>query len=84
MKDERANEVVAQAAEDEARRDFLKKAATVAVTAPAVAILMRASAASAFGKNPYEVDCEPHGGNPSLNHGFGGFFQNVLSFFRRH
>ena len=85
MKDERSNDVVTQAAEDQARRDFLKKAATVAVTAPAVAILMRASAASAFGKNPYAVECPRDGKNPSFHHGFGGFFQQILSFFgRRH
>jgi hypothetical protein len=61
MKDARANEVVSKVVADKARRDFLKKAGTVALTAPAVAILLRASVASAGSINPYDRrdDCDP-------------------------
>jgi hypothetical protein len=58
MKDSQANDVRKQTVADEARREFIKTAGKIAVTAPAVALLLRASAASAWSTNPYGKDCE--------------------------
>jgi hypothetical protein len=56
MKDASANDPDTRVGADEARRDFLKMAGTIAMTAPAVAILLRASAASAQSTNPYNIN----------------------------
>lgn len=51
-----------ETANDEARREFLKKAGTVAVALPAVALLLKASDAKAWGFNPYGDDKPKRGG----------------------
>jgi len=49
-------ETKSETAHDDARREFLKKAGTVAVALPAVALLLKASDAKAWGFNPYGHD----------------------------
>jgi hypothetical protein len=44
----------------ESRRDFVKTSAQVAVTAPAVALLLRASTIPALGQVPSVCACERH------------------------
>ncbi len=53
MKDERAEAEQHEVVSNVARRDFIKTAGKIAITAPAVALLLRASAASATSTNPY-------------------------------
>lgn len=50
--EDKKNEKTIQAEETKARRDFLKKAASVAVTAPAVTILLSAPGKSYAGVEP--------------------------------
>jgi hypothetical protein len=53
MKEPHMNDVSKQLVADASRRDFIKTAGKIAITAPAVALLLRASAASATSTNPY-------------------------------
>lgn len=75
----------AETANDEARREFLKKAGTVAVALPAVALLLKASDAKAWGFNPYG-DCD----KPKRGHGGHGYKPHrrpqvrIPKWFRRH
>jgi hypothetical protein len=57
-----------ETANDEARREFLKKAGTVAVALPAVALLLKASDAKAWGFNPYGHHDKPKRGH--RGHGY--------------
>jgi hypothetical protein len=76
----------AESGHDEARREFLRKAGTVAVTLPAVALLLKASDAKAWGFNPYG-----HHDKPKRRHGRGHGYKHKKydrprfpSWFRRH